>query len=109
MLPTLGAAYNVTQMSRNYLSPLRAFYLATLGGARALGLDGQIGNFAPGKEADFVVLDPAATPLLARRSVRARSLAERLFPFMVFGDDRAIFQTVVMGEVRHRRAAPAPD
>ena len=53
------------------LSPLRAFYLATLGGAAALCLDDRIGNFALGKEADFVVLDPAATPLLARRMARA--------------------------------------
>jgi len=32
----------------------------------ALSLDHRIGNFLPGKEADFVVLDPCATPLMAR-------------------------------------------
>ena len=41
MLRTLGDAYKVAQLSHQRLSPLRAFYLATLGGARALGLDGQ--------------------------------------------------------------------
>ena len=33
-----------------------ALYLATLAGAKALGLAGSIGNFEPGKDADFVVV-----------------------------------------------------
>jgi guanine deaminase len=33
-------------------------HLATLGSAEALSLDHRIGNFLPGKEAHFVVLDP---------------------------------------------------
>jgi guanine deaminase len=104
MLPTLGAAYNVTQMTKNYLSPLRAFYLATLGGAKALGLEDSIGNFQAGKEADFVVLDLQATSLLARRCGRAKSLAERLFPLMTFGDDRCVLETVACGQIVHSRS-----
>lgn len=38
------------------LDSTMAFYLATLGGARALSLDDFIGSFAPGKQADFLVL-----------------------------------------------------
>ena len=45
------------EAERNKLSPYRAFYLATLGGARALYLDDLLGNFDKGKEADFVALE----------------------------------------------------
>jgi len=73
-------------------------------GAQALGLDAQIGNFAVGKEADFIVLDPAATPLLARRMGAAQSLAERLFLWMTLGDDRAVAASHVMGTAQWERA-----
>ncbi|MCS6807583.1 MAG: amidohydrolase family protein, partial [Bacteroidota bacterium] len=36
-----------------------AVWLATLGGARALGLDAAIGNFRVGKQADFIVCSDA--------------------------------------------------
>ncbi|NMF97222.1 guanine deaminase [Aromatoleum toluolicum] len=104
MLQTLGEAYKVLQLNGQSLSAERAFFLATLGGARSLYLDDRIGSFAPGREADFVVLDPAATPLLARRSAACETLAERLFVLMMLGDDRAVAETWVMGEPAWRRA-----
>jgi guanine deaminase len=103
MLRTLAESYKVAQLARQRLSPLRAFYLATLGGARAMGLEDRLGNFAPGKPADFVVLDPAATPLMARRMTHAEDLVEALFVLMMLGDDRAVAATYVMGEARWRR------
>jgi len=103
MLRTLDECYKVAQMGGHRLSPLRAFYLATLGGARSLHLDTEIGNFEPGKFADFVVLDPKATPLLARRTERTGGLADRLFLLMVLGDDRAVAATHVQGCVVHVR------
>ncbi len=104
MLRTLAESYKVAQLARQRLSPLAAFYLATLGGARALGLADRLGNFAPGMPADFVVLDPASTPLMARRMERAQGLIEELFLLMMLGDDRAVAATYVMGEERYRRA-----
>jgi guanine deaminase len=80
------------------LEPLRAFYLATLGNARALGLDEEIGSLEPGRFADLVVLDPHATPVMARRQELSESLADVLFSLMLLGDDRAVRATYVAGE-----------
>jgi guanine deaminase len=102
-LATMNEAYKVTQLQRQSLDAFKLFYLATLGGAKALGMDGAIGNFAPGKEADFVVLDPAATPLLQRRIARAGSVADKLFALAMLGDDRAVAHTFVMGERAYSR------
>lgn len=98
LLKVMDSAYKVTQLQSQTLTPYRALYLATLGGARALYLDDKIGNFTPGKEADFVVLDPAATPLLARRSAACATLWEKLFVLIVLGDDRAVAATHALGE-----------
>ncbi|HXF09120.1 MAG TPA: guanine deaminase [Candidatus Acidoferrales bacterium] len=97
LLRTLGDAYKVAQLQGQRLSPLRAFYLATLAGARALDMDHCIGTFRPGAEADFIVLDLAATPLIARRCAQAATLAERLQILMTLGDDRCIRLTHVLG------------
>jgi len=104
ILQTLQKAYKVAQMSGHRLDPMRAFYLATLGGARALYEDHQIGNFAKGKEADFIVLDMQATPIMERRMANANSLEERLFALMILGDDRAIVATHIMGDCRYSKA-----
>ena len=101
MLRVMHEAYKVSQILGKKLSPLRAFYLATLAGAQSLDLNDHIGNFLPGKEADFVVLDPQATPLLARRWSQSQTLAEKLFVMMMLGDDRAVVSTYVMGERLH--------
>lgn len=98
MLRTMSEAYKVAQLRGAALSPLRAFYFATLAGARALRMDHAIGNFTPGKEADFVVLAGDGSPLLARRLASVRTLEERLLALMTLGDDRAVRATYVLGE-----------
>jgi guanine deaminase len=103
MLSMMGEAYKVGQLRGDNLDPLQAFHLATLAGAKALHIDDKVGNLAPGKEADFLVLDLAATPLLARRTAAARSLAETLFILSVLADDRAVEATYLAGRLAHAR------
>jgi guanine deaminase len=103
LLATMGAAYEIAQLNGRSLSAVEAFYLATLGGARALALDNSIGAIAPGYEADFAVLDPKATPLLALRHARAESIQDVLFALMMLGDDRAVRATYVAGQCAHAR------
>ncbi|MEQ6917595.1 guanine deaminase [Halomonas aquatica] len=103
-LATLKAAYQVGQLRGQPLTAWQGFYGLTLGNARALSLDERIGRLATGMEADLVVLDPAATPLMARRTARSRSLAETLFAMMMLGDDRTVAETWAAGRRVHRRA-----
>jgi guanine deaminase len=72
------------------LAPSRLWWQHTAGAAQALGLGGIVGNLQPGAEADFILLDPQATPLLARRSAQAGNLEELLFALIVLGDERAV-------------------
>jgi guanine deaminase len=77
------------------LAPQHLWWQHTAGAARAMGLEGVVGNLLRGCEADFVVLNPQATPLLARKTAQAASLDELLFALIVLGDDRVVERTVV--------------
>ncbi len=103
MLQTMNETYKVARMGGTYLPALRMFYMATLGGARSMHLEGTVGNFSAGAEADFIVLDPKATPLLERRTTRCDSLEELLFALALLGDDRAIAATYAAGVQVHQR------
>jgi guanine deaminase len=103
MFHTMNEAYKVARMKGSYLPAARMFYLATLGAARSMRLEGAIGSFAPGMEADFIVVDPKATPLLARRSAECNNLEELLFALALLGDDRAIGATYSAGRLVHQR------
>jgi guanine deaminase len=98
MLRTMSSAYTVSQARQKPLSAWRAWYLATLGGAQALALDAFIGNFKPGKEADFAVFDYKATPELDWRMRHAKSLQEKLFALITLGDERCVSATHILGD-----------
>ena len=74
-----------------------------MGGARALRLEDRIGTLQPGTDADFVVLDYNATPLLSYRLKQSKSIAETLFVLMTLGDDRTVLQTFAAGNKVHQR------
>ncbi|MDO9435288.1 guanine deaminase [Hydrogenophaga sp.] len=96
---TMLAAYCVGREGQTKpglsLTPAQLWWQHTAGAARALGLEGVVGNLQPGNEADFVVLNPKATPLLDRKTAQANNLDELLFALIVLGDDRVIERTVV--------------
>ena len=102
-LQSLNEAYKVMQLQGKKLDPFKSLYLATLGGAHALYLDDKIGNFESGKDADFVVLDYNATPLISYRMQQAKTLDEKLFALTMLGDDRAIKETFAAGVSVHAR------
>jgi guanine deaminase len=101
MLHAMADAYKVAQLGGQSLSPDHAFYLATRGGAEALGLDDRIGGIVAGLEADLVLLDLYATPLIAHRMQQARDIGEALFVQMMLGDDRSVVATWVGGRRVH--------
>ena len=96
---TMLAAYYVAREGQTKkglsLSPGHLWWQHTAGAAKALGLEGVVGNLLPGCEADFVVINPQATPLLARKTSQAASVDELLFALIVLGDDRLIEKTVI--------------
>ncbi len=100
---TMLAAYYVGREGRTKpgvsLAPGHLWWQHTAGAAQALGLEGVIGNLQPGCEADFLVLNPQATPLLARKTQMASNLDELLFSLIVLGDDRVIERTHIASAV----------
>ncbi len=104
MLTTLSEAYKVMQLRGQSLPALEGFHMITRGNAAALSLEGTIGTLAEGAEADAVVLDLAATPLLRHRIDAADGdLDDILFALMMLGDDRTVRATYIAGRLAHDR------
>ncbi|HZY20145.1 MAG TPA: guanine deaminase [Ramlibacter sp.] len=107
---TMLAAYYVGREGQTKpgvsLSPQDLWWQHTAGAAQALGLEGVVGNLRPGCEADFLVLDPHATPLLSRKATHARDLDELLFSLIVLGDDRVVERVHLAREAAPPTIAP---
>ncbi len=104
MLTTMSEAYKMAQMRGISLTAIQGFYLSTLGSATALGIEDRVGTFKVGHDADVVVLDPRATPLLNLRAGVADTLEELLFVLMICADDRAIEATYIAGQEVYERS-----
>ena len=105
MFVTMKTAYEIAQVHGNNLNAFQAFYMATLGGAKSLGLDDRIGNVEAGLEADLMVIDLQSTPLIRHRMANLESLHEALFAQMTLADDRAIAATYIAGRRRDNQTA----
>jgi 5-methylthioadenosine/S-adenosylhomocysteine deaminase len=77
------------------LSAAEALELATLGGARALGLDGEVGSLVPGKQADLTVISLSGSPYLPWEDAAAA--------VVYGGSPERIAATLVAGRTRYER------
>ena len=97
MLRTMDEAYKVIALNGEKLNPLASFWQLTRGNAEALSIADRVGTLEPGIEADLVVLDAGATPVMRLRMETVRTLAEELFLLQTLGDDRAVREVYVAG------------
>ncbi|MEM9028272.1 MAG: guanine deaminase [Pseudomonadota bacterium] len=107
MLATMQDAYKIAQLRDTSLHPICAFYLATVGSAAVMRMTDKVGNLERGREADLIVLDPKATPVLAERCGRVETISDVLFALMILGDDRVVKRTVSAGKTLYARDAAA--
>jgi len=99
----LSDAYKIQQLQGITLDAAALLYLGTLGGAKALRLDHETGNFEPGKSADFFVLNAVEDFYLADRLRRCESLAERLFCLLHLASERSVAMSFVAGKRTYLR------
>jgi guanine deaminase len=98
MLRTMAAAYELGQLNAGPMHPANLLWLATMGSAQTLHLDDQVGSLDVGKYADIVVLDLHSTPAITQRTNMANDIWSALFPTIMMGDDRAVFDVWVKGK-----------
>ncbi|HET6683733.1 MAG TPA: amidohydrolase family protein [Gaiella sp.] len=77
------------------LSAGRALELATLGGARVLGMDSEVGSLVPGKQADLAVVSLEGSPF--------DPVEDPVAAVVLGGSPDRVAATLVHGEDRYRR------
>ena len=103
MLRTLAEAYKVQALQGVRLTAWKALHSATRGAARALHLEHEIGSLDAGALADVAVWDWAVGPVATRRDQQASELHERVFAWLMLGDERNLVSARVAGIERYRR------
>ena len=103
MIRTMADAYRVQALRGVRLSAFKALHAATRGAAHALQLDHEIGSLERGRAADVTVWDWAVGSVATPRDALARDLHERLFAWMMLGDERNLVTTLVAGRTQYRR------
>ncbi len=101
MLRNLADGYKLQAMAGQRLSAWALLHAATRGAAQALQLGHEIGSFEPGLMADACLWDWAVGPVALRRDGLARELHERVFAWMMLGDERNLVESWVGGVRRY--------
>lgn len=101
MFAVMDDAYKVAMLNSYKIPSMVRWYLCTFGAAKSLGLSDKIGNFTPGKEADFIVIDPYVSPYLNYRLESAADIFDMLFILMTLCDDRNIKATYIYGNLAY--------
>lgn len=94
---TSSAALSFTRQDYEPVNYYEAFYLATLGGAKALALSDDVGNFQIGKEFDALIVDMNVNDGPADYLHDCTPL-ELLQKFVYVGDDRNVVSVYVSGK-----------
>lgn len=100
---TMADAYKVCQLNHYALDPKEAWYLTTLGAARALHLDKHIGSLSAGKEADLIFLNPQRSQKVLERIQQCKGIDEELFTYIILGDERVIERSYIHGELQYEQ------
>lgn len=98
MFAVMDDAYKVSMLNSVKLPSMIRWYMATFGAAKALHLEDKIGNFTPGKEADFIVIDADANAYLKYRREKVSDIFEYLFVLMTLGSEQNIKATYIYGK-----------
>ncbi|NIZ47271.1 guanine deaminase [Entomospira nematocerorum] len=94
---TMAAAYRASRQHGHAISAIKALYLHTLGGAKALNIDDRIGKFESGYQADIAIINTQATGILEQRMQSVESLEEEFFVLMTLGSTQTIERLYVSG------------
>jgi guanine deaminase len=101
MQRTLAAAYQVQALQGVRLTAWQLLHAATRGAAQGLGLAHEIGTLEPGTVADVCLWRWATSAVAAQRQQRAQNLHEKLFAWLMLGDERDLLQTYVAGRAQN--------
>ncbi len=101
-LRTALVAARARERRPDALGAAQALELATLGGARVLGLEADVGSLVPGKRADLTVISLEGSPL--------EPVEDPVVATVLGGSPERVAATLVAGEDRYRRGTSAwPD
>ncbi|XP_076548777.1 guanine deaminase isoform X1 [Osmia lignaria lignaria] len=90
----LSNHFYLTKNNYKALNYTDVFHMATLGGATALAMQNEIGNFEEGKQFDALIVD---TGIGLLNDLQDNTLIEKFQKFIYSGDDRNIIEVYING------------